>query len=436
MKKRVFDRIMFRKVSVGKMKFRTVDLVFIFCLLVLAFLVRYPLFPIESADFYGFLKPWMQSIRENGGYRSLGIEISNYTSPYMYIMCLLSYISHNDLYALKMVSVLFDYVAAVTVLLLVCRLTGNVRKAILSMAFLLFSPAVVIDGAYWAQCDIIYAAFLLIALYFFFQNNSSRCLFFVAVAFSFKLQAVFIIPFLVIMWAKKKTVLLRHFIWLPVVYVISCLPAWALGRSFLDLLTIYVDQSGTYSWGTLEYPNMYAFLGEAMPNLRHAAEVSSAGLILTVMLLGGIAYYLYTKKVRLTDRLIVTLALLTVGVTVYTLPHMHERYGILLDLLAILYVMLDVRKLPVYFGFSVISVLSFMPYLIGTAVIPIQYVALGLLGLLLYVGYDLYLQIIEATKKPQRKMPGELQHEDPVFEQTKVQPPLSGNWEAGDDRIK
>lgn len=191
--------------------------------------------------------------------------------------------------------------------------------------------------------------------------------------------------------------MLRHFVWIPIIYVISAIPAWMMGRSFSDLMLIYFDQSNTYPWGTLEYPNIYALLGEAMPDMRHAAEVSGAGMFMTIMILGVIAYYLYTKNVNLTNELMLTLALLTVALIVYSLPHMHDRYGFLVDLLAIVYGVLNVKKLPITCGFVLVSILSFMPYLNAIHIVPIQYVAMGLLALIVYVGYDLYRQIRENT---------------------------------------
>ncbi len=381
------------EVRTGKIKWRVVDLSFMSCLFVLAFLIRWQLMPVESADYLGFLEKWMTQIREYGGFRSLGYPISNYTSPYMYLMCLVSYLTDNDLYGLKLISILFDYLASIAAFLILYELSGNVRKSILGMAAVLLSPAVILDGAYWCQCDIIYTAFLLYALYFFFRDNGSRCLIFVGIAFAFKLQALFLVPFLLIMWLKKKTVKLSDFLWLPIIYVLSALPACFAGRDFKELMLIYSGQAGTYPWGTLEYPNIYALLGEAMPDMRHAAEVSGAGTFMTIILLGCIAYYLYRKNVNLTGEMMLTLALFTVAVTVYSLPHMHERYGFLTDLLAILYGMLNVRKLPAACGFILVSVISYMPYLIAVHMVPVQYAAIALLGLIVYVGWDLYLQI-------------------------------------------
>lgn len=395
MRERKIDLFLAKEIKLGNLKLRAIDFLFIMCLFIFAFIIRWKLMPIESADYWGFLADWMKQIREGGGYLSLEKKISNYTSPYMYIMCFLSYFSTNDLYALKLVSVFFDYMASIAVFLIIWQLTANIRKSIMGMSVLLLLPTVIIDSAYWCQCDIIYTTFILYALYFFLKEDSKKCLILLGVSFSFKLQTLFIVPFLIIMWLKKKTIRLRDFIWLPVVYVISAIPAWIMGRSFKDLMSIYFDQSNTYPWGTLEYPNIYALLGEAMPDMRHAAEVSGAGTFMAIIILGGIAYYLYDKDVNLTSQLMITLALFSVAIIVYTLPHMHDRYGFLIDLLAVLYGVLNVKRLPITCGFTLISILSFMPYLIAVHIVPIQYVAIAMLGLIIYVGYDLYKQIRE-----------------------------------------
>lgn len=397
MQERFIDKVLTKQIRIKNIELKVIDIAFVLCLFVFAFMIRWKLMPIESADYFGFLEPWMEEIRKNGGFASLSLEISNYTSPYMYIMTLLSYISTNDLYALKLVSVFFDYMASVAVFLILWEITENVQKAVFGMAVLLLSPTVILDSAYWCQCDIIYTCFLLFSLYFFFRDDSNKSMIFFAISFAFKLQSLFLLPFFIIMWLKKKTIKLRHLLWVPMIYVISIIPAWIAGRSFGDLLGIYFDQADNYPWGTLEYPNIYALLGEVIPDMRHAAEVSGAGMYATIMLLGCIAYYIYQKNVMLTQELAVTLALFMVAVTVYGLPHMHDRYGFLIDLLAIIYGVYRVKRFPVTCGFMLISVLTFMPYLIAVHVVPIQYLAIAQFTLIIYVGYDLYQQIVENT---------------------------------------
>lgn len=397
MKERMIDKILNIEIDIYGIKSKVIDLAFIVSLFILAFLIRWKLMPIESADYFGFLKEWMRTIRLNGGFKSLSMEISNYTSPYMYIMTILSYISFNDLYALKLVSVFFDYMAAIAVFRILYHMTENLPKSILGMAILLLSPTVVIDSAYWCQCDIIYTTFLLYSFFYFLKDNSRKSAVFFALSFIFKLQSVFLLPFFIIMWLKKRTILLRHYLYVPVIYIVSILPAFIIGRDLKELLTVYFSQSGYYPWGTLNYPNVYALLGEAMPDLRHAAEVSGAGTFMTIIMLGCIAYYLYTKKVDLTEELMVTLALFTVAIIVYSLPHMHDRYGFLIDLFAIIYGVYNPRKLHITCGFMLISILTFMPYLIAVNIVSLQYMAIAQLILIIYVGRDLYCQIQNHT---------------------------------------
>lgn len=390
---RKLDQFLCHAIQVGEIQFRAVDLLFIVCLLVIGLLIRLPLYPLVSADYRGFLELWMDEIRQKGGAFSLKYAISNYSSPYMYLMCLVSYLSEDNLFALKTVSVIFDYVAAVTMFFLIYQITYNVRRSIIGMAMVLFCPTVIMNSAWWCQCDVIYTSFLLLSLLYFFRGNSRRCAVFVGIAFSFKLQALFFVPFLILMWLKGRTVKLQHFLYIPAMYFVTAIPAWLFGRSMKDLLMIYVDQSETYAWGTMEYPNLYALLGEASPEYHHPYEVGSVGIWITVIALGILAYYLYGVKIIITDQIAVSIALFSVSVAVYTLPHMHERYGFLVDLLAVLYGVLRPEKLFLTCGFLLVSFLSYMPYLNGIHILPMGYVAVGFLVLILLVGKDLYKQV-------------------------------------------
>ena len=69
------------------------------------------------------------------------------------------------------------------------------------------------------------AAFILWGLYRLFQKDSRGCMFFVGIAFAFKQQTLFILPFLVILWLKEETVRFRDFVYLPLLYVLGAVPA-------------------------------------------------------------------------------------------------------------------------------------------------------------------------------------------------------------------
>ena len=105
---RNLDLFLNYEIRIKSIVFKMVDLIFMLCIFVRAFMGSWKLFPIESADYWGFLKIWMDQIKALGGFASLGTEISNYSSSYMYLMCLVSGFD-NSLYALKFISVFFDY---------------------------------------------------------------------------------------------------------------------------------------------------------------------------------------------------------------------------------------------------------------------------------------------------------------------------------------
>ena len=96
MNERVFDRVINKNIRIAGVDFKVVDIFFIICLMAFGWIIRIDLFPISSADYEGFLRPWMDEIRARGGFPSLAKEISNYNSPYMYLMCLVSVITDDS----------------------------------------------------------------------------------------------------------------------------------------------------------------------------------------------------------------------------------------------------------------------------------------------------------------------------------------------------
>ena len=393
---RKIDRFLGKTVRLGSVTLSVLDICFIVALLGLALVARLYLFPLRSGDYRAFLSHWMEKIQAMGPFHSLSVRISDYSSSYMYLMGLGSGFS-NSLYALKAVSVVFDYFGAFVMFLLVHHLTGSTRKGILGMALTLLCPTVIINSSWWCQCDMIYASFVLLALYFLFKDKSAWCCIFLGVAFSFKVQTVFILPFIVMLWLKGKTIKLWHLLYIPLVYVVLQIPAWIAGRPFSELMTVYFNQAGSYPWGTLKFPNLYEFLDETMKHRHHWVEVGKFGLPLSLTCLGTLAWYVGSRRFRMTDTLMVTLAMFSVSVALFTLPHMHERYGFLVDLLAIVYALQRPEKAWVSVGYILISLITYMPFLVGAYVFPFPVLAAAMLALDIFVGYDLYRQINAAS---------------------------------------
>ena len=60
------------------------------------------------------------------------------------------------------------------------------------------------NGAMWAQCDMMYVTFLLLCALFFYKEKYVASFLWLGVAFSLKLQAVFLCPALLILYVVRK----------------------------------------------------------------------------------------------------------------------------------------------------------------------------------------------------------------------------------------
>lgn len=392
---RKFDQIMFREIKIKSITLRVIDILFLFCITVIGFLIRFSMRHIESGDWTGSFTDWLNFITENGGFRALAMDSFEYeyNCLYMYLLCLISYIKSpfSAMYWLKLASVVFDYFIAFIIFLMIHHLTGDRRRAILAYAVTLAFPTIALNSGAWAQCDSMYTSFLILCLYFILKDKSFPALLCVGISFAFKLQATFFLPFLLIMWLKGK-VKLRHFLILPVPLFISILPVLFMGRDISFLLGRYLEQSQAYPNAlTVSYPNIYVIF-ESNDITGYAA---SACLLFTISLFGCLAYYIYTQNFRLNAEIILLIALFTTAVGVYFLPHMHERYGYIVDLLAIIYGFYHIRKLYFIIGFGLVSVLSYIPYLFKASVVPRYYPAMLMLVLIVLVGYDLYKAVLQ-----------------------------------------
>ena len=71
-------------------------------------------------------------------------------------------------------------------------------KAAAGYGCVLMLPSVFFNSAYWAQCDAIYAFFSVLSVLCVMKKRDLLAILCAAVAFQFKLQAVFLFPFLFI----------------------------------------------------------------------------------------------------------------------------------------------------------------------------------------------------------------------------------------------
>lgn len=366
---------------------RAIRLVFLVVITMVALVMRFYLFSIESGDYHQFLHEWFIQIKAAGGIRGIGLEIGDYMPPYFYILALLTYLPLDDLISIKLVSCAADILLAAQVFRLVRLRWRGPSYAVAAYCVVLFLPSVFLNSAAWGQCDAIFVSALLAFLYHAGQGNSNRAVLWYAVSFVFKLQAVFLGP-LVLYLLLKRRIRLRS-VWIfPAVYLAACLPALLMGRNLWSLLTVYFAQAGQYNRLAMFLPNPYTWFGDST-----SWALSRAGIFLAGGVVLCVLYFLWRHCHRLTRGLLISLALLFAVLVPFLLPHMHERYYYLADVLSVLFAFYYPKKWYVPVAVCATSAYTVCHNLFGTNFISVQYLSILILIILLLVGRHVLVQL-------------------------------------------
>ena len=323
-------------------------------LIIIGLIIKIILLPIKTGDFNVFLEPWLEFIKAHGYFDSLKYGFYNYTPSYIYILVLIAKIGLNPLYLVKFVSIIFEYLAAYTIGKIAFQKYKNNLVIWISLAVIPLLPSVILNSSYLSQCDSIYAAFGLLSIYFIIKEKQVVSFIFLGIAFAFKMQTAIILPLFYILMLKGK-INWYNFLFIPLVFVFSLIPAWAYGRSFSDLINVYVSQANHYQFLTMNFPNLYIWISNDFYE-----PVKIAGMIITVLVTLISGYLLSNKKYIFTFELWVKLAFLSAIAIPFILPGMHERYMYLGDVLGVLYYLV-VRK-NIHLPVSILMI-SFYSYI-------------------------------------------------------------------------
>ena len=316
-------------------------LLFAVILFIMSFFIRMFYIDFEGSDYRNFLIHWYNEINERGAVESFKYNIGDYTPMYKYLIILMTKLPMRPLYAFKSVSIFFDYVLAIFVGLVGLKASKSKITALAGYGLTLFLPNIFFNSAIWAQCDVIFTAFIVISIFCILCNKGHLAMISYAIALSFKIQAIFFAPVVVILILKGK-IKFRTLFTFAITYVLVMIPAVICGMPFKDaLFGAYTQQVNEYSSLSLNAPNLYNIFPS---NVMNSKEL---GMVFTMMGIGitaVIAMAIYKYKFELTDHSIVLISLIFALVVPYLLPHMHERYFYLADVLGILFIILFPKK--------------------------------------------------------------------------------------------
>lgn len=192
-----------------------------------AMLARVSFLERSSGDYDIYLADWLQKLAGGSFAEGMRQNIGEYNVLYQYILFIITRLTVPSLYAVKAVSFIGDAFLAGAAAALAQK-DGKKSMAAFGLALLL--PTIVLNGGMFAQCDSLYAACALWGLALALEGKPARAAACFALSLAFKLQAVFILPIVVVLWADRKLRLSDALVFLGTL-VLTALPALLGGKS-------------------------------------------------------------------------------------------------------------------------------------------------------------------------------------------------------------
>lgn len=299
----------------------------------------------HSEDMDYFVLPWVEYYSGNGHWSALAQPVGDYNMLYRYILCGVSFLPESFVsYAVKTVSLIFQVLLGVSVGMLVKALSPRKKHCIIaSVALVILWPIFVVNTSVWGQCDTLYTTFLILTVYFLLNGaRTGRAMICFGVAFSFKLQAILVGPFLLLYFIGRPKEIWKLIVIPSAVYILLLLPAGLIGADWSYMLGIYGDQTRTY-WGYYTgLMNLYGLLIRA--GISVGATPWPFCLVAGVVLMLITAYWGKRSSGISDAEYNLGLSTLLFTLTIYLLPTMHERYMAPADAMAIALLLADAKR--------------------------------------------------------------------------------------------
>ena len=366
--------------------------------IILGVYVRWLFRRYESGDYTDFLSGWYEQIKELGGFKALATQIGNYGIPYQFLIALFSYLPIRSLYGYKVISCVFDFVNAAGIYKIVKLIMqesankenkGKYSDILPGMAFAasVFFPTAIFNSACWAQCDAIYTSFIIWTIESIIAKKDIRAFVFYGISFAFKLQAIFFLPVLVLLYIKRRRFSIVNFIIVPVVAMLMCLPGYCYGRGLEAFFKIYISQAGEYPYLSVGYPSIWTFFADGTLHISEVAIIPFA-IIITMIALGLLVAAKLVGDGDMEGVDFIRTSFMLTYTCVFFLPCMHERYSYLYATLAVILLFCDFHTLPQFSLLMVVELLIYGRMLFNKEPVFDQYA--HILNIITYVSYLAY----------------------------------------------
>ena len=344
--------------------------------------IRFKLRWYVSVDMSLYLRPWLHTIIENGRLAALKLDTGNYNPPYLTILALFSYLPLGDVSLIKLPSIMFDFFAAISTAVFVWRCFGEKSKAVFLYSVLILNPLAILNSAYWGQCDVIYASFLVLCVLCCMKEKYLAAFILFGISFGFKLQALFLLPVLLVVYIQKKKISLLYFLLIPLMNFVLCLPSIIAGRPIENIISVYFNLVGSYEYMSLNYFNIWQYFPAPYQFF------SQVAVLFTLAVICSGAYCVLKKKIILEGHRLLYFSIWVIFSCCMFLPEMHERYGYVMELLLIIYATLYRRRIGICVIVCLLTLAAYGNYL--THVIPFSAAHMSIINLVCYLklSYD------------------------------------------------
>ena len=294
----------------------------------LAMLARLSFIERSSGDYDVYLAAWLEKLAAGSFADGMRADVGEYNVLYQYILFLITRLPAPPLYAVKAVSFIGDAALAGAAAALAAK---EGRPSLAAFGAMLLLPTAVLNGGMFAQCDSLYAACALWGLALSLRGRPASSAVCFALSLAFKLQAVFLLPIVAVLWADRRLRLSDAGVFLLTLAAVM-LPAVLGGKSPARIIGIYTAQTGLYTGLNYGAANLFGL----MPT--QGLDVYAYGNFAMALALGA-CVLLVGAGMRRAGRLnaddYAHLALLLVLAVVFLLPRMHERYFYLAGALSV-----------------------------------------------------------------------------------------------------
>ncbi len=330
--------------------------------LALAVAVRLPCLRCTNLDMIIWEIPWYRYIVDYGTYHALVDEYSNYPPAFIYLLMLATHLNAGwvvELTAIKMISIAFDFAAATVAFHLVAFLRPAGIARWVAFFGILLSPTVVTNSSVWGQSDVIYTTFLLGFVYFACKDKPVQAVLCFGGAFCFKLQSMWLAPFLLLLLLNGR-VRLRHLFLIPGLYVLLALPQLIAGRAWDSVLLVYMKQATTTHSLAHSIANLYFLMPANLYDLMLPVGLATAALAALAL---GATGWMVGRRLRPEELL--QAALLSAFMMPSLLPKMHDRYFFSADCLAVVLACVFPRYWFAPLVIQAGSLAGYLPFLLG-----------------------------------------------------------------------